>query len=289
MKIGFIGAGKVGVTLGKYFSLYGKKVQLTGYYSQSYDSTVQAAGFTQSKAYSELEALVKDSDTLFLTVPDGKIEDVWDCIRELPLSMEGKIICHTSGALSSAVFSGIESKKAFGYSVHPLFAISDKLHSYKELSQCLFTIEGAKEHLDDVRLLLESCGNMVEVIDQEVKAKYHGAAVMASNQMLALAYLAEQSLLECGFSEEHARKALTPLMIANLEHWSNVGAIDALTGPVERNDVETVHKHLQVFKDNEEQVYRQLSNVLVEIAQKKHETLDYGQMLKELNRNEKHS
>ena len=68
MAIGFIGAGKVGFSMGKFFMQGG--VPVTGYYSRRQESAQEAASFTNTKAYAELEELVQDSDALFLTVPD---------------------------------------------------------------------------------------------------------------------------------------------------------------------------------------------------------------------------
>ena len=53
MKIGFIGAGKVGFTLGKYFRMHG--VEVTGYYSRSIQSAKEAADFTRAQAFTNAE------------------------------------------------------------------------------------------------------------------------------------------------------------------------------------------------------------------------------------------
>ena len=49
MQIGFIGAGKVGVSLGKYFREKG--LEVGGYYSLSEESARWAAAFTETKQY----------------------------------------------------------------------------------------------------------------------------------------------------------------------------------------------------------------------------------------------
>ncbi|MBP1591732.1 MAG: NAD(P)-binding domain-containing protein, partial [Oscillospiraceae bacterium] len=49
MKIGFIGAGKVGFTLGKYFAENG--MELSGYYSSSVASAKEAAEITGSEYF----------------------------------------------------------------------------------------------------------------------------------------------------------------------------------------------------------------------------------------------
>ena len=83
MKAGFIGAGKVGFSLGKYLAENG--IQVTGYYSRSSKSARQAAEFTSTKHFTNLTDIVKESDTLFITVPDGAISEVWEHIRKLPI------------------------------------------------------------------------------------------------------------------------------------------------------------------------------------------------------------
>ena len=88
-------------------------------------------------------------DTIIITTPDGEIKNVWDSIKKL--SITGKIICHCSGSLSSKVFSDIDNHKAYGYSIHPMFAISDKYNSYKNLNKAFITIEGSEKYLLNIK------------------------------------------------------------------------------------------------------------------------------------------
>lgn len=291
MQIGFIGAGKVGFSLGKYFSLHG--ISVTGYYSRSSESAKSAAAFTNTLFFSNLEALLDVSDTLFLTVPDGEIKIVWDYIKRLPI--QNKKICHCSGCLSASVFDGIEALGAFGYSVHPLYAISSRLDSYEELQRAVFTLEGSSFYLNEIKTTLESLGNFVQIISGENKTLYHAAAVYASNQMLALAKVAQDLLIRCGFPDTLAQQALNPLMLGNMEKLCATNLEDALTGPIERGDTLTFLHHLACLNEEEQMLYLLLSKRLLEIARKKHPHRSYEnleQLLLEKmggKNNEKHS
>ena len=53
MRAGFIGAGKVGFTLGKYLAMHG--IEISGYYSRTPASAKEAAEFTQSRYYTSIE------------------------------------------------------------------------------------------------------------------------------------------------------------------------------------------------------------------------------------------
>lgn len=274
MKIGMIGAGKVGFSLGKYFADNGQNI--TGYYSELKKDAIEAAEFTGSKVYTDLEMIVEDSEMLFLTVPDGVIASVWEQLKRYHIC--GKIICHCSGALSSEIFSDISKFGSFGFSIHPLFAVSDKYHSYKELSNSYFTIEGSPEKMQETVDLLEQMGNTVCVISKDNKIKYHAAAAICSNLVVGLIHCSETLLRECGFDADAAHQALLPIIEGNISHITNDGVVNALTGPIERNDIDTVQKHLKILKNDTREVYVTVSRQVLKIAKQKHKERDYRKL-----------
>ena len=275
MKTVFIGAGKVGCSLGRYFVLNGLSV--SGFFDVDEESARTAAEFVGTDFVTELEELVRNSDALFLTVPDGLISTVWNQIKDMPV--EGRFICHCSGALSAEdAFPGIKDRGAFGYSVHPLFAVSDKFHSYEELPHAFFTIEGDEEHLNDITALFQSFGNPVRNIKAKDKVKYHCAAAICSNQVIALIQESLDLLSECGFDEESALSALAPIITGNVAHIVKDGTAGSLTGPVERGDTDTVKKHLNCLNEEDRLLYRLLSRKLLSVGKKKNPQRDYSRL-----------
>ena len=122
---------------------------------------------------------------------------------------------------------------------------------------------------------MEGFGNDVQIISTESKALYHAAAVFASNHMVALAYIATNLFQQCGFSSEHALQAIAPLMKGNLAHILADGPVASLTGPVERNDVATIQRHLECLPAQYQAVYRELTKILVDIGSQRHPNADY--------------
>lgn len=281
MNVGFIGAGKVGNTLGKYFEQ--NNIALTGYFDIDKNAAMEAADFTLSTVYTSLSELVNCSDIIFITTTDNIIQYVWEEIKELPI--EGKIICHCSGALSSAVFKEVDEKGAFGYSIHPLFSCSSKTSSYKKLYDALITIEGSREHLQEVEALFKRLGNSTRIIDSTQKIKYHAAAVFASNQPIALAGQGADILEQCGFTRDEAIKAVLFLMSHAIENIEKQGLEEALTGPVERNDIITVKKHLKALSEEEKNIYISLSRKLIKIAKIKNPEKNYIELEELLGQN----
>ena len=266
----------MGCTLGKYLSTHG--IEVAGYYDRNTGFAEEAAQFTDSSAFAGAEALISECDVLFITVPDGLIRSVFEEIRTLPI--RGKYICHCSGSISSQdAFSGIEGTGAYEYSVHPLFAVSDRFETYRELADAFFTLEGNPGHLQDMKDFLTGAGLTVRTIDPSAKTRYHLAAVYSSNLICALLGEGIRLLTECGFDEEDARKALSPLILGNVQHVLEEGPVKALTGPVERGDTVTLTKHLQTCGNEEDrQLYRLLSKKLIPLARGKNPDRDYSQM-----------
>lgn len=272
LKIGFIGAGKVGFSLGKHFKEHG--IDISGYYSRNLTSSKEAAEFTETKYYEDLESIISESDILFITVPDGVIRDVYEQI--IQSNIEGKCLVHCSGALSSQIFSGISNLGARGCSIHPICAVSSKLTGYQELSKVYYTIEG--NDVEDIAQIIRSCGNVVEVISADKKSRYHASAVFASNLVVGLYDVAKKMLRQCDLSEEFAENALKSLFIGNAENIVAKGAVNALTGPVERADKETVSKHLDTLSGREREIYRLLSEALIDVAMQKNPDRDYEEL-----------
>lgn len=277
MKIGFIGAGKVGFTLGKYFSEHG--IDVTGYFSRSEDSAKEAAEFTGSRCFGDIGELIEKSDVLFLTVPDGIITDVYREVVKYPV--RDKLICHCSGAMTaSKAFPDIRETGAFAYSVHPLFAVSSKFKAYEELADVFFAIEGDEERIEDIEGLLRSACLHYQRIESDSKIGYHCAAAIASNLMIGLVKESVDILGRCGFSSDDALSALTPLIRGNVQHMLDDGLAESLTGPLERGDISTIEKHLGSFADDEAgkdeiMLYKLLSKKIIPVAESKHPERSY--------------
>lgn len=274
IKIGFIGAGKVGFSLGKYLKENG--ITVTGYYSNNEDSATEASKFTNTKKYKCLENIISESDAIFITTPDDEIKKVWNKIKKL--SIENKLICHCSGSLSSEIFSNINQYSAYGYSIHPMIAISDKYNSYKQLNQAFITIEGHEKHIKRLSSLITSLGNNYAIINKENKSLYHVASVFSSNLVLGIFNNAIKYLQSCGFKEEDAIKALYPLMSLNITNISERGITNSITGPVERGDIEVIKAHCNVLDKDDRVLYKILSKNLLQIAKEKNKNRDYKEL-----------
>ena len=250
MKTGIIGAGRVGCSLGKYFR--SKNADLVGYYDTNAAAAEEAAAFTQTAGFNQVQQLVRESDILF--------------------------ICHCSGALSSDSFSGAKEAGVSCCSVHPMLPFSNKFSSYQQLEHAFFTVEGHPHAVQVITDLLTSYGNEVCRIDAAAKPEYHAAASILSNQVIAVLDTGYRLLEDCGFSREKAVAATAALVRQNIENVLSQGCVHALTGPIERGDVATVEKHLHCLNTEDAALYRMLGTRLLAIAEGKNPAQNYENM-----------
>lgn len=274
MKVGFIGAGKVGFTLGKYFS--DKGISLSGYYSKSLSSAVEGAKFTSSSYFEDIEKFINETDIIFITVPDDKIKEVYNMLSNFNIT--DKIICHTSGSLSSQILCDNANSGSYSYSIHPIYAFSDKYTSYKNLSSAYFSIEGSDKYLDYMKNLIEGLGNKVISIDTQEKALYHASCVVGANLVLSLLQIATSYMMRFNLSEEDALSALWPLITNNLNNIKANGFVPSITGPIERGDINTVKKHLDNIPAEHRDLYIDLSKNLLSLCRIKNKEKDYSSL-----------
>lgn len=274
ISLGFIGAGKVGVSLGAYFK--SKGLDVVGYVSRNPESARKAALITSTGNFS-LKELVAKCRMIWITTPDDQIEKAWNKLAQYELA--GKLICHTGGEKDSSVFLGIAAKGAVGYSIHPMHAFADKTGRIDGLETTRFTLEGDPTYFQLFQKLFLKLGNKLYIIDRQHKPVYHLANVMATNLVLALLSLGSEYLSQCGSFGDEPLEVLMPMIENNLENLKHNSFVRALTGPVERNDRGTVMKHLEVIAPNDVGLYKELSKKLIDLAAKKHPEQDYTCML----------
>ena len=226
------------------------------------------------------------SDTLFITTTDGEISKVWDCIAAR--NVEGKVVCHFSGSLSSDVFSNWEATGALACSIHPIYAFSDKFTAYQNLKDAVFSVEGSREALERMQELFCLLPNQIVEIPTAEKAKYHAATSIASNFVVGMISMAVGLLEEAGIPEQSAYAMLKPLVENNVAsifakagpgEGVCQGCAQALTGPIERGDLGTVRKHLKSLQNPKwENAYRAVGRLVAELAEQKRPERDYQEM-----------
>lgn len=270
MKIGFIGAGKVGTAFGMY--LKREHYHIAGYNSRTQSSADRAARLTNTPVFDKKIDLVEISDMIFLTVNDDNIEDVAKEICRMDIDLKEKVFLHMSGVLNCEVMDCLYEKGATICSLHPLYPFSDIEKSAAEIHKANFTLEGKGDGLNLVKDLLVVNNLSHSVIESSQKTIYHASACVASNYLVAVLNTSIEMLREIGFEKDMALDTIKELVLQSANNVFDYGPAKALTGPIARNDEKTVAMHLTDIKkydNNWLEIYKTMGRASMEIAAKR--------------------
>ncbi len=241
LRVGIIGAGRVGSTVG--YILGEKGYRLCGVCNRSVASTKRAARDLGTRAFDNPVQLAAESTLVLLTTPDDHIEGVCRRIAREGGFRPGQVVVHMSGALGSDCLDTAAREGAYPVSIHPLqtFVSFEKRN---DLGGVFCAVEGHPRALPVARRLVRDLGGRFVEIDPKAKVLYHAAAVVACNYLVGVLDFATELFAATGVDRDEALKALLPLVKGTVDNLERVGIPAALSGPLARGDVETVKAHL---------------------------------------------
>ncbi len=269
MRISFIGAGRIGVSLGRYFK--SKGFEIAGYFDTVKEAGEKAAALTGSVYFKNYKEVIDASDVILVTVPDGIIESVWK--KLLYLGISDKFVGHTSGALSTKIFHGAGERHCKVMSVHPMMTFAGWDTEIAKMEKMALTIEG---DLEDFEWLFNKLPNNKFSISPDRKVNYHLAGVFASNLLIPVIHRALKNIEKAGL--EMGEEIIFPIVEKTIENIKEKGTSGAVTGPLERGDVGTICKHLDVMDGIEKELYIAASLELIDIL--KDRDRDYDEIKK---------
>ncbi len=201
--------------------------------------------------------------TVLLAVPDRAVAEV--ALALAPYLRRGHLVAHVAGALTLDVLAPAAAAGAAIGSLHPLAAVPS---NRTPLAGHAAALAGAPAVRRRLGTLCSALGLVPISVDDAQRARYHAAAALTANGLMALLSLSAGLLEAAGPSRAEALAALIPLAASALEGVALHGLPAALTGPVARGDAAVVRAHLAALRGDEAwSTYRALSEVLVGLAE----------------------
>jgi predicted short-subunit dehydrogenase-like oxidoreductase (DUF2520 family) len=250
-RVFILGAGRAGRSLAR--ALRAGGVQIVGLHGRH---ASVAEGITAGAPPSSLGS----ATSVLVTVRDAQLDGALATLVSGRLASQA-VVLHASG---SADPEGLTPLRAAGHpcgTFHPLLALSDPAHAPQALRGAWIGIDGDDEARRVSERLAAAVGAHVLYIPTGEKARYHAAAVFASNFPTVLMCLAEELLRDVGIAPDIAGPALHPLFASAVENLRSGAGASALTGPIVRGDVDTVKRHLSALRVHPDTLdaYRALS------------------------------
>lgn len=244
-KICIIGCGKVGSAFAVELTRCGFEV---GFVIDPHEMQLQE--FRSLKPDTIFSSTVKEefieaSDIILISVQDKKIGDAVSQLMKLNVDLNGKIIFHTSGSETSSVFTDAGLNKSMVASLHPIQTFMElTTESNRLLSNIYFGIEGGEIALDAAEEIVKRLKSKRIIIPIEKKQLYHTACVVSSNFLVTLLNVAAEFSSSVGIEKSEMFEVFRPIIEKTISNISESGLVNSLTGPFERNDVQTISKHL---------------------------------------------
>ena len=256
MRLFILGAGRVGRGLAGALRTSG--IEVMGLHGRRIDDGVSAG---------PLPPAANEADVIMVTVRDAQIDGA---LRELAGAISTRpIVLHASGSTSPVALDELRRRGHATGTFHPLVPIAEPSHAAERLRGAWIGIDGDPPAQECARAIASAIGASTLVIPAGEKARYHAAAVLASNFPAVLAGIAAQLMGDAGIAHADARSAVTALLRASVANLHDGEPAAVLTGPIVRGDVGTVRAHLEALADDPEitAVYRALSRAAVRLLE----------------------
>lgn len=198
------------------------------------------------------------ADLLILAVRDDAIAAVAEHLA--PRLPEVAAAVHLSGATPVSALDAIEAPIG---SFHPLQTLPTPEAGAARLEGAWVAVTTEDDLLADrLFALAASAGMRPFELSDAAKPLYHAAAAAAANFPLAALDMAFRLFESAGVPPEAAE----PLVSAVVDNAFEMGPGAALTGPVARGDLSTVHSHLEAVAAQWPDLYESFSSFVRAVA-----------------------
>ncbi|MGE0877824.1 MAG: DUF2520 domain-containing protein [Acidimicrobiia bacterium] len=199
----------------------------------------------------DVGAAASGADLVVIATPDRDIAPVARAI----VPRDDTVIAHLSGALGLDVLA-MHPRRA---SLHPLMTLpSAELGAERLLAGAWFAVAGDAL----VEQVVDRLGGRALHVADEQRVRYHAAATIASNHVVALLGQVERIGALAGVP----LAAYLDLVRASVDSVDRVGPRAALTGPVARGDWETVQRHVTALPDDERPGYEAMAELAAKLV-----------------------
>jgi len=246
LTVSIVGAGNLGTALALTLPSAGCEVKFIATRTKSGNRRRARALARRVKArLVELGKQPLDTALVWITVPDDYIAQV---ARKLAGTQDwkGRIVLHSSGALTSDELAPLREKGARVASVHPMMTFVRG--SVPEMAGVAFAVEGNPVATRAATEIVKRLGGHAFPIRKQNKVLYHAFGSFASPLVVALMASLEDVAQAAGVRKRDVKRVMLPLLLQTLRNYLYQDAASAFSGPLVRGDVATVRRHLEELK-----------------------------------------
>jgi predicted short-subunit dehydrogenase-like oxidoreductase (DUF2520 family) len=266
-----VGAGNLAHALGPALRAAGYRIAaIAARRSASSRRRASALAKRLSAKLVPLEEAGPASDIIWLCHTDDALAGTARLLSRQP-GWKGKIVFHSSGALTSDVLAPLRRAGARVASLHPMMTFVPG--TTPAMEQVPFAVEGDRQAVLAARKIVQALGGEIFSIGKKSKTLYHALGSFSSPMIVVILATAERIGQAAGLSTEQVRKLVRPILRQTFRNYAEGGPAAAFSGPIKRGDLSTIRRHLRELKrvPAAEEIYRALvKSALIDLpAQRK--------------------
>jgi predicted short-subunit dehydrogenase-like oxidoreductase (DUF2520 family) len=246
-RVGIVGAGRVGTVLALVLARAGWHV--TAVASRDAGRRERISGLVPGAAVgADPAAVARAADIVLLTVPDDAIVEAAGAMR----FGTGLVVAHTSGAHPAGILRPAVPEGSAVGAFHPLIAFADLERATNAIAGAWVAIDGDTGAVTVLEDMARGLGARPVVLrpgpdPTTTKAAYHAAAVLAAGGFVALLDAITALGGAAGMDEATALEVYGSLIRQGLANSAALGVAGSLTGPIVREDLGTLRRHLDAI------------------------------------------
>jgi predicted short-subunit dehydrogenase-like oxidoreductase (DUF2520 family) len=244
LRVGVVGAGRVGAVLGAALARVGHEVVAVSAVSR--DSVRRAERLLPGVAILPPQEVVSAAEFVLLAVPDDALRPLVSGLATTDAWRPGQLAAHTSGAVGISVLDPAAARGVLPLALHPVMTFAGRPEDLDRLAGATFGVTAPDELRPVAEALVVEIGGEPVWVPELARPLYHAALTVGANHLTTLVNDAVDLLDRAGI--EYPARLLAPLLSAALDNALRLGDA-ALTGPVSRGDVATVASHLATLSD----------------------------------------
>src|SRR6476660_2126106 len=244
--ITLIGAGNLAQALGPALKAAGYKIDFVA--ARETASSRRRASMLTGTVEARTQSLSDagpTSDILWICHTDDALAETAKLLARKP-GWQGKIVFHSSGALSSDVLSPLKRKGASTASLHPMMTFVPG--ATPRMEEVPFAVEGDSRAVAVARRIVRDLGAESFAIRKSAKPLYHALGSFSSPLIVATLVTAERVGRGAGLTASQTRRVMAPILQQTFKNYLERGAAAAFSGPIKRGDLNTVRRHLRDLK-----------------------------------------
>lgn len=256
--ITLIGAGNLAQALGPALKKAGYRIDVVvGRRHKESHRRAQSLAKALAAKWCALEAFRPGADIVWLLHTDDALAQTAESLSRTP-GWKGKVVLHSSGALSSDVLQPLRRAGASIASLHPMMTFVRG--ATPDMSQVPFAVEGDRNAVAVAKQIVSKLGAEAFPIRKSAKVLYHALGSFSSPLIVATLVTAERVGRAAGLSLPQTRKVMAGILKQTLRNYLERGPAEAFSGPIKRGDLDTVRRHLRELGRvaNATEVYRAL-------------------------------